>query len=84
MSHFSPSLKHKIENDPERERKVIVRVNGDMDVCEGKLKASGFHIRRKLMLIKGFAITAPGSSVQELAHEDWITHVEEDSQVHTA
>jgi myo-inositol catabolism protein IolC len=83
MTELISSLQKKIQYDPNAAQRVIIRVNGDLDDGEQKLKARGFEIRRKLKLIKGFAATAPGSSIQSLAAEPWVTHIEEDQQVHT-
>jgi hypothetical protein len=81
MSELAASLAFKINNDPEIPLNVIVRVNGDLDKCEEQLTSQGFEIRRKLALIQGFAATATGSQVQELANEPWVTFIEEDQQV---
>ncbi len=83
MSQIAPRLQQKIASDPNAPQNVIVRVNGDLESLQKTLEANGFHIRRKLGLIKGFAATAPGSSVKQLAGQPWVTSIEEDQQVHT-
>jgi hypothetical protein len=81
MSELAPNLAFKISKNPETPQHVIVRVEGDVDACEERLTSQGFEIRRTLRLIKGFAATAPGSLVQELANEPWVTSIEEDQPV---
>jgi hypothetical protein len=81
MSELAPSLALKISKNPDSPQQVIVRVEGDVDACEHRLAAQGFEIRRKLGLIKGFAATASGSQVQDLADEPWVTSIEEDQPV---
>jgi hypothetical protein len=81
VSELAASLALKIDNNPEIPQNIIVRVSGDMDECEEQLSSRGFEIRRKLALIRGFAATATGSQVQELANESWVTFIEEDLQV---
>ncbi len=83
MSQIAPGLRQKIANNPDAPQHVIVRVNGDMDALQKTLEANGFQIRRKLGLIKGFAATAPGASVNQVAAQPWVTSIEEDQQVHT-
>ncbi len=83
MPQLAPHLQQKIERDPHAPQNVIVRVNGDMDALQKTLEANGFQIRRKLGLIKGFAATAPGSQVRQMANQPWVTSIEEDQQVHT-
>ncbi len=84
MTQMPRNLQAKIENDPERSLNVIVCVDGDLDTRQKMLQASGFHIRRRLGLIKGFAVTAPGSRVQSVAEEPWVTSVEEDHEINAA
>lgn len=81
MSELAPSLAFKISKNPEAPQQIIVRVVGDVDTCEQRLTAQGFKIRRKFSLIKGFAATASGSQVQDLANEPWVTSIEEDQPV---
>jgi myo-inositol catabolism protein IolC len=83
LSQVSPGLLKKIQENPETPQNVIVRVDGDMDAQEQQLLSRGFQIRRKLRLIKGFAVTAPGSRVQQLSSEPWVSSIEEDQQVQT-
>ncbi len=83
MAKIPPGLKRKIASNPDAPQNVLVRVDGDLDALQEKLEANGFHIRRKLSLIRGFASTAPGSSIQQLASEPWVTSIEEDQRVHT-
>jgi peptidase inhibitor I9 len=81
MSKLAASLASNIDDNPEAPQNVIVRVEGDVDTYEEQLTLHGFMIRRKLRLINGFAATAPGSRVQELANEPWVTSIEQDQQV---
>jgi hypothetical protein len=81
MSEIAPTLALKISKDPDSPRQVIVRVEGDVDECETLLALRGFEIRRKLHLIRGFAVTGSGSLVQQLADEPWVTSIEPDQQV---
>lgn len=81
MTEIPASLASMIDLDPERELQVIVRVEGDLDACEQSMYSLGVEIRRKLPLIKGLAITAPGTVVWDLADQPWVTHIEEDQQV---
>ncbi len=83
MSQIESGLRQKIARHPDASQNVIVRVNGDMDELQKALEANGFQIRRKLGLIKGFAATASGSSVVQVANQPWVTSIEEDQQVHT-
>lgn len=81
MAEIPASLATRIDSDPDGELDVIVRVDGDLDTCEQSIISLGIAIRRKLPLIKGLAITAPGIVVWDLADEPWVTHIEEDQQV---
>ncbi len=83
MAQIANNLKKKLESSPTQPHNVIVRVNGDMEVGQQQLEAAGFQIRRKLGLIKGFAVTGPGQNVQALAQQPWVTSIEEDQQVRT-
>ncbi len=83
MSQIASGLRQKIARHPDASQNVIVRVNGDMDELQNALEANGFQIRRKLGLIKGFAATAPGSSIQKVADQPWVMSIEEDQQIHT-
>ncbi len=83
MAQIGPTLSKKIQSSPQQPQNVIVRVNGDMEVSQQQLQAAGFKIRRKLGLIKGFAVTGPGQQVRELANQPWVTSIEEDQQVRT-
>ncbi len=83
MAQIGPSLNKKIQASPKQPQNIIVRVNGDMEVSQQQLETAGFQIRRKLSLIKGFAVTGPGQSVRDLANQPWVTSIEEDQQVHT-
>ncbi len=83
MSQIAPGLQQKIASDPSAPRHVIVRVNGDLATLQKTLEDNGFQIRRKLGLIKGFAATASGLSVSQVANQPWVTSIEEDQQVHT-
>jgi hypothetical protein len=83
MPQIAPGLRQKIQSDPSAPQNVIVRVNGDLESLQKILEANGFQIRRKLGLIKGFAATAPGASVNQIAGQPWVTSIEEDQQVHT-
>jgi hypothetical protein len=83
MAQFAPGLEQKIAANPDAPHNVIVRVDGDLDARQQQLAARGLQIRRKLALIKGFAFTASGSSIRQLAALPWVTSIEEDQQVHT-
>ncbi len=83
VSQISPGLLQKIRDNPGIPQDIIVRVEGDVDAYEQQLRSSGFQIRRTLRLINGFAVTASGSQVQQLAKEPWVTFIDEDQQVHT-
>ena len=83
MAQLAPTLQQKIVSDPDAPQQVIVRVNGNLDARGETLEANGFQIRRKLGLVKGFAATAPGSAISEIARQPWVTSIEEDQQVHT-
>ncbi len=83
MAQIPPDLQQKIQSNPEAPQNVLVRVNGDLDALQPQLEANGFHIRRRLSLIRGFASTAPGTSIRQLAAEPWVTSIEEDQHVHT-
>lgn len=81
MSELDPTLAFKISESPDEPLDVIVRVDRDVDSCVEQLSSQGFEIRRKLYLIKGFAATATGLQVQELAYEPWVISIELDQQV---
>ena len=83
MAQLSAGLEQKIAANPAVSQDVIIRVDGDLDARQQQLEASGWQIRRKLGLIKGFAATASGSSIHQLAAQPWVTSIEEDKQVHT-
>ena len=83
MTQLSSGLQHKIAADPGASHNVIIRVDGDLDARQQQLEASGFRIRRKLGLIKGFAATASGTALHQVAGQPWVTSIEEDQQVHT-
>ncbi len=83
MARINQDLEQKIETDPDQPQNVIVRVKGDMDASQQQLEAAGFQVRRKLRLIKGFALTGPGKNLQGLANQPWVTSIEEDQQVRT-
>ncbi len=83
MGQLAPGLEQKIATNPEAPFNVIVRVDGDLDARQRQLQATGFQIRRKLGLIKGFAATASGSHIRNLSAQPWVTSIDEDQQVHT-
>lgn len=83
MSLLAPSLAQKIYLNPSSPQNIILRINGDMETCEEMLVSQGIEIRRILHLINGFAITAAGSTVEQLANETWVMSIEEDQQVRT-
>jgi hypothetical protein len=83
MAELNDALAQKISDDPQAERYVIIRVTDDVEASADRLQARGFQIRRKLKLIRGIAATATGAQVQALAQEPWVSHIEEDAQVHT-
>ena len=83
MAEITTNLKKKVESSPKQPQNLIVRVNGDMEVGQQQLEAAGFQVRRKLSLIKGFAVTGPGENVRQLADQPWVSSIEEDQQVRT-
>ncbi len=83
MAQITPGLQKKISSNPNSSFDTIVRVGGDMDDAQDNLTQAGFQIRRKLGLIKGFAVTGQGKALSKLASQGWVTSIEEDQQVHT-
>ncbi len=83
MAQIAPNLKKKLDTNPTQPRNLIVRVSGDMEISQQQLEAAGFQIRRKLGLIKGYAVTGPGNQVRALADQPWVKSIEEDQQVRT-
>ncbi|MGE5138784.1 MAG: hypothetical protein ACM3JD_04920 [Rudaea sp.] len=83
MAQLGQSLLKKITANPNSSQDSIVRVSGDMDAAQDKLESAGFRIRRRLGLIKGFAVTGKGRALQDLAAQPWVTSIEEDQQVRT-
>lgn len=81
MTELPESLVSTIDLDPSSPLDVIVRVDGDLDSCEQHMATLGIAIRRRLPLIKGLAVTAPGTTLWDLADQPWVTHIEEDQQV---
>ncbi len=83
MTQLSSGLQQKIAANPSAPQNVIIRVDGDLDARQQQLEANGLQIRRKLGLIKGFAATASGVILRQVAAQPWVTSIEEDQQVHT-
>ncbi len=83
MARISSLLEDKISDDPDQPLNVIIRVSGDLSERLDALEEQGFHLRRRLSLIKGLAGTATGSAIRKFATQPWVMSIEEDQQVRT-
>lgn len=83
MCQIDPALAELAQTHPHETFRVLVRVQGDMDIRHGQLEAEGFTINRRSRLIHGFAATANGAAIQRVLPEEWVISIEQDGTVHT-
>lgn len=81
MTTIEPSLARQVEDNPDEVYRVIVRVDGDLDVRRIELQELGFTIDRQLRLVRGFGSTAPGTCIIHASEQAWIISIEPDTEM---
>jgi len=77
----APSLLSLWQRSPKEVFKLILRVSGDLEETDARLRESGIQVRRRCKLIHGFAIECTGALAEAIAKEPWVTSVEADAPV---
>jgi hypothetical protein len=83
MAIIDPELVRSIQAEPEVPRRVIVRVDGDMDERQPQLESLGFAVATRSRLIRGFGATASGIVIMQAQDQEWIISIEPDTTLHT-
>lgn len=83
MCPIDPAFAELARTHPHKTFRVIVRVEGDMNLRHEQLEAEGFTITRHSRLIHGFAAAATGAAIQRVLPEEWVISIEQDGTVHT-
>jgi hypothetical protein len=83
-STISARLARKWRAAPDEPVQAIVRTMADLEEVAAILEQRGLKVVRRFSLLPALAVKGAARDVLALSTEDWVTHVEEDQQVHTA
>jgi hypothetical protein len=83
MCQIDPTFADAAQTNPHETFRVILRVQGDLDIRHEQLEAEGFTITRRSRLIHGFSAAATGAAILRVLPEEWLVSIEQDGTVHT-
>ena len=81
-SRIAARLARRWRATPEAEVRAIVRTVADLDEATTILEQRGIKVTRRYRLLPAVAVSGMARDILTLANENWVTSVEEDSQVH--
>ena len=78
---ITPSLRRKLEENPQLRMRLILRVKGRPEDHEPLLSQRGLSVRRRLSLLGALAIEGEAEKALTLLGEKWVLSLEEDREI---
>jgi len=83
MDKMKRSLQDKLESNPDKTVRLIVRVKGDLTPARARLDELGASVLHSFRLINALAISCSAKSAMALQQEPWVEAIEEDRRIST-
>ncbi len=83
MAKISSELQNQLEENPDNNFDLIVRVQGGITQHLGWFAAANISVTQQFRLSPGVAVTCSGAKAQEIIAQDWVISVELDKPVTT-
>jgi len=81
MDKIESAFRRKLQEQPQRTVRLIVRVKGDLAPATARLAGLNATVLRSFQLINAVAISSSAQTALDLANEPWVQTIEEDRQV---
>lgn len=83
MTKIAPDLLRRMQEEPDAEMRLIVRVDGDPAPAAERLAGGPLRVLRTFTLVPGLAVAGKANDALRLLDEPWVSRVEEDREVRT-
>ncbi len=81
MGKVESAFRIKLEEQPQRTVRLIVRIKGDLAPATARLAELNATVLRSFQLINAVAVSCSAQTALDLASEPWVQAIEEDRQV---
>jgi hypothetical protein len=81
VERIERSLRARLEKQPGKPVRLIVRIAGEMPQAERRLTELGADVLRSFSLTKAVAVSCSAATALSLLKESWVQSIEEDRQV---